>query len=48
MRQTEWLQETRLMREGGSRSYTWIKNTLQQAGVVNKAPSGSSNCTKSG
>ena len=25
-------------REGGSRSYTWVKNTLQQAGVVNKAP----------
>ena len=25
-------------REGGSRSTTWVKNTLQQAGVVNKAP----------
>ena len=24
-------------REGGSRSYTWVKNTLQQAGVVKKA-----------
>ena len=24
--------------EGGSRSYTWVKNTLQRAGVVNKAP----------
>ena len=25
-------------REGGSRSTTWVKNTHQQAGVVNKAP----------
>ena len=25
-------------REGGQRSYTWVKNTLQRAGVVNKAP----------
>ena len=25
-------------REGGSGSTTWVKNTHQQAGVVNKAP----------
>ena len=25
-------------REGGARSDTWVKNTLQQAGVVNKVP----------
>ena len=25
-------------REGGSRSTTWVKHTLQQVGVVNKAP----------
>ena len=25
-------------RDGGSRSYTWVKNTLQAAGVVAKAP----------
>ena len=25
-------------REGGQRSYTWVKNTLQNAGVVKKAP----------
>ena len=25
-------------REGGSRSYTWVKNTLQVAGAVKKAP----------
>jgi transposase len=25
-------------REGGTRSYTWVKNTLQAAGVVRKAP----------
>ena len=25
-------------REGGTRSYTWVKNTLQNAGVVKKAP----------
>jgi len=25
-------------REGGTRSYTWVKNTLQASGVVKKAP----------
>ena len=25
-------------REGGKRSYTWVKNQLQEAGVVQKAP----------
>ena len=25
-------------REGGKRSYTWVKNRLQEAGVVEKAP----------
>jgi len=25
-------------RDGGKRSYTWIKNQLQEAGVVQKAP----------
>ena len=29
---------TRYKREGGSRSYTWVKNRLQKAGVVKKAP----------
>ena len=26
-------------RDGGQRSYTWVKNTLQKAGAVKKAPS---------
>jgi len=29
-------------RDGGKRSYTWIKNQLQEAGVVQKAPGGAS------
>ncbi len=29
---------TRYKREGGSRSYTWVKNHLQKSGVVKKAP----------
>ena len=29
---------TRYKREGGSRSYTWVKSRLQKAGVVKKAP----------
>ena len=34
-------------REGGLRSTTWVKNTHQQAGVVNKAPCSARSRTKS-
>ena len=47
MKRTVWLQETKRMRfdaphpwyrrDGGQRSYSWVKNTLQAAKVVKKA-----------
>ena len=33
-------------REGGGRSYTWVKNRLQEAGVVEKAPGRGKRCQR--